>query len=92
MGVLLNIIGLKALKTNSKDHLLRNFSIGFILCYDIEDMNKFVVASFLLNYTVSSTINVISYNTLSINGTGNGYGTIEVTGGSGNYQYNVFGF
>lgn len=91
MGGLLSIIGLKAQKTNSQENLLRPFSIGFILCYDMEDMNRFVVASFLFNYTISSTIKVISNNTLSITG-GNGYGTIEVIGGSGNYQYNIIGF
>ena len=93
MGGLLRIFGLKTKTTNSGAYLLdRDFSIGFILAYDTEDLSKYLIASFGYKYSEFGYVNTIYSNGVSIPKTTNAYGSIEATGGSGKYQYNIIGF
>lgn len=92
MGGLLGISGLKVKSTNSSAYLLGGFSVGFILAYDKEDVSKYLVASFVFKHAEFGYVHTIYNEGISIPTYSNEYGSMEASGGSGNYQYNMIGF
>lgn len=91
MGGLLGITGLRAKVTKEGAYLFQGFSIGLIFVYDIEDTNKYSLFVFTLSEGIKYVVNILSNQTLEINGYPNPYGTISITGGSGDYKFLVLG-
>ena len=91
VGGLLGITGLRAKVTKDASYTFKGFSMGLIFVYDIDDTNKYALFVFTLSEGIKYVVNILSNQTLIIEGYPNPYGTISITGGSGNYQYLVLG-
>lgn len=91
LGGLLGVIGLHVKITEKAAYVFKEFKIGLIFVYDTEDTNKYALFVFTLSEGVKYVVNKLSNQTLVIDGYPNPYGTLSITGGSGNYQYLVVG-
>ena len=75
----------------SAANVVANYKTGLIFTVDNEDNSRFLLLAFSGRQGVSYCYNMLTNNILTLGAT-NSYGSININGGSGSYEYNIIAF